>query len=352
MNTYEEIYQKMKDEYEAQTNAPFNEESDIAIRFRVLAGEIFNVQTSLEWLKRQMFSATASGEYLDYLAAQRGLKRKEAKKSHGTIDFKITQSKSHVIVIPKGAVVATTDSEPVRFVTTEHGSIPVGNLGVTINAEAEKAGKNGNIGSNKAIVPVSVPAEIEFVTNSQRYSGGVDMESDDELRERIKASYLNQSNGTNKAYYEQLALSVEGITKAGVVAQARGTGTVNVYVCNRDSESGDAAVAAAQALMDTGRELNVDVKVCKAQVVNYGLDIIIWAKSGYGTSEARSMCAQAFRNYIHSLPVGGRVYLSELGKCLFDTGCIDNYQYNTSMADTTCSASQCFAPGTVSIEVR
>lgn len=351
MDTYEEIYQKMKSEYENQTGNTFNEESDIAVRFRVLAGEVYNVKTSMEWMKRQMFSATAGGEYLDYLASQRGLSRKQPQKSKGQLVFRITEPTTHSIVIPKGTVVATADSAPVRFVTLADKEISSGQLSASVYAEAEKAGRSGNINLNKAVIAVSVPAEIASVTNSVRFSGGEDIESDDELRARIKDSYLNQSNGTNKAYYEQLALSVEGISKAGVVGKARGAGTVNVYVSGNDTEASDTAVASAQTLLSKSRELNVDVLVQKAQIASIDLNVAVWAKSGYSASEVKSKCSAAFRKYISSLPVGGRMYLTALGNRLMETGCIENYQYNVDMTDTECSISQCFSPGTVYIKV-
>ena len=62
MITYDEIYNRMKSEFSAKSKYDFDEASDAAIRMRVLAGEIFNAMTNIEWLKNQMFVATASGE--------------------------------------------------------------------------------------------------------------------------------------------------------------------------------------------------------------------------------------------------------------------------------------------------
>ena len=44
METYDEIYGRMKNAYEHETGDSFNEVSDIAIRLKVLAGEIFKLQ--------------------------------------------------------------------------------------------------------------------------------------------------------------------------------------------------------------------------------------------------------------------------------------------------------------------
>ena len=75
----------MRSEFEVQSRFDFDEKSDADIRIRVLAGEIFNAMTSIEWLKRQMFVATATGEYLDYFASQRGIERKKAQKAQKNI---------------------------------------------------------------------------------------------------------------------------------------------------------------------------------------------------------------------------------------------------------------------------
>ena len=197
METYDEIYGRMKNAYEHETGYSFNEVSDIAIRLKVLAGEIFKLQTNLEWWKRQMFAVSASGECLDKLASQRGIERKKAMKSTGEITFNISQPCSHDIIIPKGCVVATADLVPIRFVTTEDEEISAGNTLVSVYAEAEQAGSNGNIGLGCAVVPVSVPTEIETVTNREKFTGGCDAETDDELRKRIRDTYINTSNGTN-----------------------------------------------------------------------------------------------------------------------------------------------------------
>ena len=48
METYNEIYQRMKNSYTQNSGEDFDESGDIAIRMKVLAGEIYNLQTSLD----------------------------------------------------------------------------------------------------------------------------------------------------------------------------------------------------------------------------------------------------------------------------------------------------------------
>ncbi len=352
METYDEIYGRMKNAYEHETGDSFNEVSDIAIRLKVLAGEIFKLQTNLEWWKRQMFAVSASGECLDKLASQRGIERKKAMKSTGEITFNISQPCSHDIIIPKGCVVATADLVTIRFVTTEDEEISAGNTLVSVYAEAEQAGSNGNIGLGCAVVPVSVPTEIETVTNREKFTGGCDAETDDELRKRIRDTYINTSNGTNAAYYEQLALTVDGVAKASAVGKVRGVGTVNVYVTGADASLGTNVVAKVQSLLEKQRELNVDVIVSNAQRTACNMSVVAYAEDGYSSNEVKELLKNAFAEYVNSIPIGGTFRLSELGARLIDTGCITNYNWNTDMQDVTVAKSQCFTVGTVTIGVK
>lgn len=352
METYDVIYDRMRKKYEQESGAQFDEASDIAIRLKVLAGEIYNAKVNIEWIKKQMFIGTATGERLDYFAKQRGLERKPAQKAQGEITFFISEPIDHTIIIPKGSVVATTDEIPRRFVTIEEEEITQGNTLVSVLAEAEKPGSNGNAALSEVTVPVNVPSEIEWVKNRMPYEGGSDEESDDELRERIRDSYLRLPNGTNAAYYEQLALTVDGIAKAKAVGKARGYSTVNVYVGGDGRECVLAEVNSAQKLISSQRELNVDVLVTKASLVSFDLDVTVYKRTEFLDSEIKQKCKAAFEEFIRKLGIGEKLYLSALGKALLDTGCILNYEFNVEMMDTTISNSQCFKAGNVSVLVK
>lgn len=352
METYDEIYERMKKKYVQESGAQFDEASDIAIRLKVLAGEIYNANVNMEWIKNQMFVETATGKRLDYIAKQRGLERKPAQKAQGEITFYISEPIDHTIIIPKGAVAATAEEIPRRFVTTEDEEITQGATFVSVYAEAEKAGSSGNAVYGAVTVAVDVPSEIEWVKNREAYVGGTDEESDEELRERIKDSYLRLPNGTNAAYYEQLALTVGGIAKAKAVGKARGNGTVNVYVSGDGKAAVSTAVNKAQTLISSKRELNVNVLVENAELVDFDLDVTLYKREEFSNSEIIEKCKEAFNEFIRLLGIGEKLYLSALGKALLDTGCILNYEFNVEMSDTSIAASQCFKAGNVSVLVK
>lgn len=351
METYEEIYQRMKEKYIEERGAAFDEASDIAIRLRVLAGELYNMQTNLAWLQRQLSPATADGRFLDYFAEQRGLSRYTASRARGKLLFRVDEVLDVPVVIPRGTAVAAEGESPVTVYTTEDSVLPVNTYSVAVNAEAEETGYRGNIDVGTARYPINVPSEIDSVTNPATFQGGADEESDTALRERVRDSYISRPNGMNAAYYIALATSVEGITKAGVVPKLRGAGTVNVYVCGTDDNISNDKLAEVQLVLEKARELNVDVLVAQAMSTYYDLKVTVHARAGFENSEIIEKCTDAFESYITGLPVGGKVYLSQLGKYLMDTGCIDTYEFDVSMTNQTTAGSNCFVTGDVDIEV-
>ena len=351
METYEEIYRRMKEAYEEERGDTVDEASDIAIRLRTLAGELYNMEASLEWTKRQFFAATATGDSLDYIAAQRGLERKPALKAHGALIFSLAETKNYAVAVPAGTVVATDSEVPIRFVTTEDGEIPQATYSVSIPAEAEEAGYRGNVNVATVEVPVSVPAVISSVSNASPFTGGCDLESDNNLRQRILDSFISAPNGMNAAYYQRLALSVDGVEKAGVVERANGYGTATVYICGTRGQVPQATVNEVNALFREHECVGAVVTAAQATFRNVDLDVTVTPKMGFTDEEVRWRVENAFADYVYAIPVGGKFYLSRLGKYLLDTDCIETYEFDLSMTDLNVSGSTCLRVGDVTIGV-
>lgn len=350
METYEEIYNRMSEKYTAESGFEVDPASDIAIRLRVLAGEIYNAECSLDWVKRQMFADTATGENLDKIAAQRGITRKAATKAGGMLIFRVNEPLNYPIEIPEGTVAATNGETPVRVYTTGAAVLPQAQYEVRVPAKAELPGYNGNIAAYTAEVPVNVPAGIDSVSN-ELFIGGDDEESDETLRARIIDSYLNRPNPANAAFYRQLAESVEGVDKAGTIERYSGAGTVGVFVARKDWDVTDEALAEVTELINKNMPLGAIVSVQRASHLDVDLEITVKAKEGYGESEVRTMVTNAFTDYIGTIPVGGSMLLSALGNYIYSTGCVRYYTFGQGMQNEGASGSQFFRPGDVSITV-
>ena len=87
MKSYEEVLLRMQQAFAQQAGFQAEDASDIGIRLKVLAGEIYSALSQVDFLKRQAFPQTAQEEWLNLHAQQRGIKRKEAVSSTGTLRF-------------------------------------------------------------------------------------------------------------------------------------------------------------------------------------------------------------------------------------------------------------------------
>ncbi|MBR2109308.1 MAG: baseplate J/gp47 family protein [Ruminococcus sp.] len=334
MDSYENILSGMKEKYTELSGNEIPEGSDIDIRMKVLAGEIFENEVSLDFIKRQMFASTATGEYLDKHAEDRGIKRNEAVKARGEVTFTVDTVREEPIVIPKDTIVGTSGDTCVRFVTDRAATLNAGNMGVDVPCTAEVAGFEGNVAEWTIDVIISNVVGIDDVGNSDAFRGGSDAESDESLRGRVLNTYVSISNGTNAAYYKKLAESVEGVKSANVISHGRGAGTVDVYVGGYNGQVSSAVVANVQRLLDEQRELNVDIQVAAATAENITIGIVVMKKNGYDFNDVSSRIRQALDSYITSLGVGDDIIEAYMSRVIISVdGVYDFYwltNYNTT----------------------
>ena len=334
----------MNRKFEELAGYPADGASDIGIRLQVLAAEIYSVDAAIEWLKRQSFLETAAGTELEYRAEERGLVRKSAKIAEGTLSFGRNTALWYSVEIPQGTVASTEGG--VRFFTTASAVLEAGELSVSAAAKAEEGGRDGNAAPGAICVLVTPPSGIETVTNSAAFSGGVDAETDEELRERLLESCKNSSNGTNADYYRQCALKHDGVYSVSVIPRGRGAGTVDLYLGGVGAPPEAGIVEAVQEEISALRELNVDVKVSAAGTVPIKVVVTVLPKTGVAFAAAKAGCEAALHAYFNALAVGESVTLAGMGAKMMESGLISNYYFNkTETGDTAIEQSQLAVAG-------
>ena len=87
-------------------------------------------------------SQTAAGVYLDRHGAMRGIVRQASSRATGQLTFRLSNAQTGAVSVETGTVCMTEGT--VRFRTTEPGTIPAGEISVTVAAEAVEAGRSGN----------------------------------------------------------------------------------------------------------------------------------------------------------------------------------------------------------------
>ena len=344
--TYESILTRMKDTFRKEADMEADDASDLGIRMKVLAGEIFSLFHSVDWLKRQVFPQTAQGEYLTMHGEQRGLKRKPALSAAGTLTFSRQNPLAYDLAIPLGTVCSTEGETAARFQTSRAAILKAGYRSVTVEAQAVEPGTASNAAVGAVTVMVTPPAGIETVTNESPFTGGADGENDEELRERILQSYAQVSNGTNAEFYRSYALQYEGIRSVGVVPRENGVGTVSLYLAARGGEPSEELIQKIQAELNALREINVDVQVKAAVEKSVRLACYLQPADGYTFEEVKPICQEALNRYYLSLGVGEAVILTHIGKQLLETGVLKNYKFYSVSVDTAVGVTEIAVAGT------
>ena len=178
----------------------------------------------LDWLAKQLLPDTAEREWLDrhgiiWLTNADGSKgRKAATYAKGAVQF----DGANTTPVPVGTVMSGANS--VNYQTVTAGAIGSDGLG-SANAVALTAGGAGNLPDGTALT-VQVPG-VDGATLLGDMTGGVDEESDDQLRERILFRIQNPPMGGSEADYISWAMAIPGVTRAWA-AQEIGPGTMTV----------------------------------------------------------------------------------------------------------------------------
>ena len=325
MENYEDILLRMKNKYKELTGNDVDDVSDIGIRLKVLASEIYSCQSYSNWLEGQMFLTTSYGFALDNHAKMRGIDRKQGEISTGTLKFKVENPAIESLLIPIGTVCSTNDAVPLFFETTEDGVINVSQTSVTVSAKSQDVGSKYNVLAQKIKTMVTPPDGVETVENVSPFNGGVDNESDEDLRQRVLDSIVNTSTGTNKAYYKKQAEKTTGVFCATVVPKNRGTGTVDVFICGKGRACTYEEVEEVQSRLDEAREVNVDVLVKKSKVYTSDVQISVFIKAGYNTNEVKASCTDNIQTYFDKLEVGQALIISDLYKAIQKTEGIEYF---------------------------
>lgn len=333
--SYETLLERMRETYRQESGCEAEEASDIGIRLRVLAGELYTLYRRLLWLEDQMYPQTAGNAFLDRHCGQRGISRKPAAKARGKLMFFRRTPLSYSVNIPEGTVCAAGDS--MKYVTTAPCQIVHGTLWTDVEAEAEEGGSGYNCGPEAITTLISVPVGVEGVTNKAAFTGGMDEEDDSSLRQRLMDCCATFPDGANAAYYRELALQEEGVSSAGVARTD--PGKITVYVWGTDGPPPQKATDALKELFAEKRELNTEVTVAPAEAYEYAFYADI-KPDGCDIETARVQVETAMEEYFSHMKVGDPVLKSRLGEYLLSHCPLQNYRFPSSVTDYKGEASK------------
>ena len=338
MTSVEEYYQQMMEDFTARTGVAVADSCDLAARMYALAAQVYALRAQSDWVRRQCFPQTASGENLDHHAQLRCLERKQATRSTGVVRFTAGESSELVRTVPVGTVCMTAGL--VRFQTTRAGVLEAGEMWVDVPVRAVEPGAAGNAAAGTITRMAVAPVGIVSCTNPEACAGGVDQEDDESLRARVLDTFRSLPNGANAAFYRQLAMADDEVAAAVVVSRPRGVGSVDVVVASQTGAPGDELLQRLQESLNEQREIAVDLQVRSPETVEVSLEIQVAPREGLEAETVLYRVRSAIYAYFTGALLGRDVLLAKLGSLVYGCEGVENYRILSPGADVAVEDTQ------------
>ncbi|MGE0971121.1 baseplate J/gp47 family protein [Klebsiella sp. WOUb02] len=187
----------------------------------------------LDYIALQTNPFTATDEWLAGWMALKQTYRKAATASQSSVEATGTSGAR----LPAGTVLNRSDGY--QYVTDSELIIGAGKKGTTtitailpdLTDDSTGGGSNGNADAGTIL---TLDANVSGVDNSLTLvdpaTGGADIESVEDFRQRGLLAYQNPPQGGSDADYKKWALAVSGVTRAWIKRRGMGMGSVVIYI--------------------------------------------------------------------------------------------------------------------------
>ncbi|OYT29017.1 MAG: hypothetical protein B6U95_03005 [Thermofilum sp. ex4484_82] len=238
----------------------------------------------------------------------------EGKKPDMNTVFFVDYASFEKIVIPKGVIVSTfarSSKEAKTYVTVKEGVLERkedGRWEADVEVVATVRGREGNTYAGSITVMPRPPPGVEYVINRKDITGGTDVESDEELRERAKKALMVAGKATLISL-ETAVKGVEGVSSILVEDMPDEVpGLVRIIVDGGDMDEIKKAVEEVRAA-------GIKVELMRPKPVYVDVEAHIIAEADV---EAVQKCVEnALMQYLGSLNIGeDLVYTKAISKVL------------------------------------
>lgn len=178
INNYQTKYEELTGE-----ECSLEQSDPVTLILYACAVQLYQILLYVDRSGKMNLIKYAYGAFLDNIAATKGITRFPAEPAHTTVRFTLSEEQAGNVGVPSGTRVKAGN---IYFTTDEYMEIVAGDTYVDIPCTCETLGEAGNgiaIGSVNALAD-SVPY-IATVANTTETSGGAELESDDDLADRI-----------------------------------------------------------------------------------------------------------------------------------------------------------------------
>lgn len=296
--TYEQILENMKTAYFNESHIKLDEDSLAAKRMEAVASELYAVSCYGDYIFKQAFVQSATGEILDRHGEIRDCARKTAQKATGTLTFYVDEPAAEKIYIDANTVCSAENMPYIQFATTEDGAIEAGDTSVTLPAQAIGEGYDYNVGAGTVTVMVNAPVGVSGVTNDSAFYGGYDAESDSAYRQRIMNNYMVAPNGFSCVSAANAVLKLDFVTDC-FIPNSDTPGKITVVVTVKDDTLTEEQNEQIKEAVGIGELTGCDIVVKTAQPQKFSVTVELEVRGGFDKKSAeenvRSIVTEIWR---------------------------------------------------------
>ena len=278
----EELQNQMISDYLAKLSEITGKEQELSLAspYRMILYAItlqhYQMYQYIEHAGKMNLIKYAVGDFLDHIAALRGIKREDGACALTTLRFGIEDVMESVITIPKGTRVS---GNGITFRTVEAAEIKPGERYVDIGACCTESGSKGN-GYLPGEISQLIDAlpYVDTAANTKETSGGADVESDEHLTERVYLAPAGYSvAGPEDAYIYFVKESNPLITDVRVTSPNPAEVVIRFIIGNGQIPD-ENVIAAVQKYISAKdkRPLTDKVQVVAPEKHNYKISVKYW----------------------------------------------------------------------------
>lgn len=233
------------------------------------------------------FLKYAYDDYLENMGALKKVTRNPAKFAKVPVRFTLSGQREAATSIPQGTRV--TAAYEVYFATTHYAEIPPGETEITVMTECTEAGAIGNdFAAGELSTLVDPIGFISKVENTEKSTGGTEVESDQTMAERIYLAPSSYSTaGPDDAYEYWVKESNPAIGDVKITSPTAGVVDIRFVMVDGSVPDDTTIAAVTEAVNQRGkRPLTDSVQVKKPEVEEYRIDVTYFINASDSNSAA------------------------------------------------------------------
>ncbi|WP_107612590.1 baseplate J/gp47 family protein [Clostridioides difficile] len=253
--------------------------------------ELAKFYIELSYLHKKAFIEDNFDDFLDKRVNEFGVYRKLGTEATGEVEF----TGENGVEISNGTIISYKD---LLFVVIK--DVVIGDEEGNISpVQALEIGTRYNIPSDCEFKLNETIFGIEKITNINKFSGGTEIETDEELRERFFRVQKNQATSGNKAHYEEWALEVEGVYNAKIYPRWDGAGTVKVLIFGENNQAVDTEVIErCREHIEEEMPIGPALTVLTPTILDINISASIKLEAGYTLDFVKESFLESINSYL------------------------------------------------------